>query len=318
MPSSKPIDPLILKATGWLQRLEASPQDATLRGAAETWRTESPEHALAWARAERTWRLLERIPFSKEQPRVGRATAAYHWLQTHRALAASLVTALAVAIIVPIWTGPHADFATRTAEIRQMTLEDGSRVDLGPRSALDVDYSSGRRAVTLLAGEAFFTVAPDAGRPFQVKSGDLTVTVVGTSFDVRMSADQLSVGVAEGIVEARYGLASDRPVRLMAGDQLSITRSTGAVRRSSVPPTEMGTWRSHQLSVENVPLREVVADIRRYSSAWIVFDDSHLADQQVTGFYDLRDPDRTLRLIVRPFGGKVRDVTPFVRVISGP
>lgn len=249
---------------------------------------------------------------------MGRARAAFHWLQTHRAMAASLVAALAVAIMIPIWTGPHADFATRTAEIRQMTLEDGSRVDLGPRSALDVTYSAGRRAVTLLAGEAFFTVVPDTGRPFEVKSGDLTITVVGTSFDVRMSADQLSVGVAEGIVEARYGRASDRPVRLVAGDQLSIARSTGTVRQSSVPPAELGAWRSHQLSVENVPLREVVADIRRYSSAWIVFDDSRLADQQVTGFYDLRDPDRILRLIVRPFGGTVREVTPFVRVISGP
>lgn len=318
MASSKPIDPLIQKATDWLQRLEASPHDATLRGAAERWRAESAEHARAWKRAERTWRLLERIPLSVGQSPAGRATAAYHWLRTHRAMAASFVAGLALAVMVPILSGPHADFATATAEIRQLTLEDGTRVDLGPQSALDVAYSADRRAVTLLAGGAFFTVVPNAGRPFEVKVGDLTVTVVGTSFDVRMSVDQLSVGVAEGVVEARYARPSDRPVRLMAGDQLSITRSTGTVRHSSVPPAELGSWRSHQLSVENMPLREVVADIRRYSSAWIVFDDGQLADQQVTGFYDLRDPDRALRLIVRPFGGKVREVTSFVRVISGP
>jgi len=318
MASSEPIDPLIQKATDWLQRLEALPHDATLRGAAETWRTESPEHARAWARAERTWRLLEQIPFSNEGPSRGRATVAHHWLQTHRAMAASFIVALALMVMIPMWSGPHADFATETAEVRRVTLEDGSLVDLGPQSALDVAYSADRRAVTLLAGEAFFTVMPNADRPFEVKSGDLTVTVVGTSFDVRVSADQLSVGVTDGTVEARYTRALDRPVRLTAGDQLSITRSTGTVRQSSVPPAELGAWRSHQLSVENMPLREVVAEIRRYSSAWIVFDDRRFADQQVTGFYDLRDPDRALRLIVRPFGGRVREVTPFVRVISGP
>ncbi len=67
-----------------------------------------------------------------------------------------------------------------------------------------------------------------------------------------------------------------------------------------------------------MPLGDVVADMRRYSGKWIVFQDGHLAAQQVTGLYDLRDPDRALRVLVGPFGGRVREVTPFLRIVSGP
>jgi transmembrane sensor len=49
-----------------------------------------------------------------------------------------------------------------------------------------------------------------------------------------------------------------------------------------------------------------------------VFADPGFAGQQVTGLYDLGDPDRALRILVAPFGGHVREITPFLKIISGP
>ena len=89
-----------------------------------------------------------------------------------------------------------------------------------PDSTLALSYGAGGRDVALLAGQAFFDVASLQGRPFRVRSGDVTVTVIGTAFGVRSSPPQLLDHVVEhGVVHEepsvaprRYLLRRDRPV----------------------------------------------------------------------------------------------------------
>jgi transmembrane sensor len=319
MPHSAPLDPLIEAATEWLLRLEAAPDDAALRAAAEAWRRESEDHARAWKRAERAWDMLAGPPESAPAVPAEAIAAKTGWFAGRGRIAAAV--SLVVVMLMVAGTqllGPRADFVTATAELRQIALEDGTRIDLSPQTALDATIAAGRRSVKLMSGEAFFEVAPDPSRPFEVEAGELTIKVVGTAFDVRMGAEALTVSVAHGAVEVRTAGSPMQPLGLTPGDQVTLDRKSGAVRRSRIPPEEVASWRGHQIFVESVKLGDVVEDIRRYSGKWIVFQDSRLAAQQVTGFYDLRDPDRALRVLVGPFGGRVREVTPFLRIVSGP
>lgn len=319
MPHSAPLDPLIEAATEWLLRLDAAPEDAALRAAADAWRGESEDHARAWKRAERAWDMLAgQTEAAPAVPRVVAATKTGWFAGRGRIAAFVSLTVVMLVVAGTLLIGPRAEFMTATAELRQVALEDGTRIDLSPQTALDATIDAGRRSVKLLSGEAFFEVAPDPSRPFEVQAGELTVRVVGTAFDVRMSAEALTVSVAHGAVEIRSAGSPTRPLGLTPGDQVTLDRKSGAIRRSRIPPEEVASWRDHQLFVESVPLGDVVADIRRYSGKWIVFQDRRLAAQQVTGLYDLRDPDRALRVLVGPFGGRVREVTPFLRIVSGP
>lgn len=320
MPPSVPLDPLIEAATEWLLRLDAAPDDAMLRAAAEAWRGESEDHARAWKRAERAWDMLAAAPpeVASAVAPAGVAAKAGRFTGRRRIAAAVSLVAVLLLVVGTQLSGPRADFVTATAELRQVVLDDGTRIDLSPQTALDVTYADGRRSVKLLSGEAFFEVTPDPSRPFEVEAGELVVRVVGTAFDVRMSEDAVTVGVAHGAVETRTVGSRMQPLGLAPGDQMTLDRTSRAVRRSRIPPDEVASWRGHQLFVEGVPLGDVVAEIRRYSGKWIVFQDSRLAAQQVTGLYDLRDPDRALRVLVGPFGGRVREVTPFLRIVSGP
>jgi transmembrane sensor len=317
MPPSDPIDPLIEQATEWLLRLDEESGDPALPAAAEAWRAESAEHARAWKRAERAWNQLALRPVAAEttSPTVAVASRARFAGKGRIAAAVSLVAVLLL-VAATMLSGPRADFTTATAELRQVTLQDGTRVDLSPQTALDVSFAGVRRTVKLLAGEAFFEVTPDATRPFEVQAGELAVKVVGTAFDVRMTADSLTVGVAHGAVETRY--PKSRALLLAAGDQVTVDRRSAAVRQGRIAPEEVASWRGHQLFVENASVEDVAADIRRYSGKWIVFQDGRIAAQRVTGLYDLRDPDRALRVLVGPFGGRVREVTPYLRIVSGP
>lgn len=310
-------DPNIDLALDWLLRLQASPSDGDLRAAAEAWRAENPEHARAWKRAERAWRYAagEQVALAQEMP-VSPAPPARRSSGKvgHAAALLGLVVALAIGFV--FW-GDRADYATATAELRPITLEDGTRIELAAETSIDVAFTAGGRAVTLLKGEAFFEVRPDANRPFEVKAADLSIKVVGTAFNVRLSRGSATVAVSEGIVETRQpGQAA--PTTLTKGDVVEVGRADGSVRQARISPDDVAPWRARQLIVHGAPLREVVADIRRYTGAWIIFDDSNLANQQVTGVYDLREPERALRLLVGPFGGTVREITPFVMMISGP
>lgn len=327
MTANEPLDPLIEEATDWLLRLEEESGDAGLRAAAEAWRQADPAHARAWVHAERAWRLLAtRKPQPALPPRAPPATAPASRLarvpapaRWAAAVAAALVALFAVLYLPPALTRLQADFATETAELRQITLEDGTVIHLAPLTALDVRFTADRRSVTLLAGEAFFKVVPDRARPFEVQARELSVTVVGTAFDVRISDVTLSVGVQQGVVEARSGFAaSPPPARLGPGDRFVVDRRNGYVRRTRVPPEEVASWRDHKLFVEGATVAEVVDELRRYRSGWIVFAGGGLADQRITGLYDLQDPDAALRILVGPLGGRVREVTPLLQVISGP
>lgn len=312
MSPGDPLEPMIEQATDWLLRLDDAPADAALRASAEAWRTADPAHGRAWDRAERAYRLMATSPANR--PR--RAAASRRWFA---GAAVALAACLLLLYVPGVLTHLRADIASGTAELRRATLPDGSVVELAAQSALDVRFSAERRSVTLLAGQAFFSVTPQAGRPFEVLAGDLAATVVGTAFDVHLQADATTVGVQHGIVQVR-SVRPEAPiaVRLGAGDQLTVERRGGAVRRSRVAPDEIAVWRDHRLFVEGATVGAVVDELRRYAPGWIVVADRSLAGQQVTGLYDLRDPDRALRMLIAPFGGQVREIAPFLKVVSGP
>jgi transmembrane sensor len=95
-----------------------------------------------------------------------------------------------------------------------------------------------------------------------------------------------------------------------------VDRGTGVMKKRAIAPSDIGAWRSGQLFVQDETIGSVVEQLQRYHSAWISVPDSYLATQRVTGLYDLRDPDRALRALVQPYAGHVRDVSPYLRVIS--
>ncbi|WP_421999600.1 FecR family protein [Reyranella sp.] len=331
MKTGGPADPLMREAIDWLIRLAEAPADAALRAAAEAWRGATPEHALAWKRAEKAWAWLgdpvpDRVapgrdaaavlPLPPTAPRRRRSAAGRRW---QAGGIAAIAAALLVLWLPSLLPGLRADVATATAELREVVLEDGSTVTLAPQTALDVRFTESRREVALLAGEAFFSVTADRNRPFVVRAAGLAVRVTGTEFDVRLLGDALDVGVKHGSVEVEAAATTaTAAVRLGPGDRLTVDRRSGTARRGSVPPEDVGSWREHRLFVEQATVAEVVEVLRRYRSGWIVLADDGLARRQVAGLYDLRDPDQALRILVGPFGGRVREVTPLLRIVSGP
>src|SRR5690606_29878165 len=75
----------------------------------------------------------------------------------------------------------------------QLTLSDGTRVWLNAATSVrfPAAFADSARRVEL-SGEAYFEVAHDAKRPFEVRSAGQAVRVLGTRFNVTAYADEPS------------------------------------------------------------------------------------------------------------------------------
>lgn len=306
--SNRAMDPTRLKrlddAAEWLLRM----QDPT-RTDSETndwlrWIDADPENLAEFERLQHDWSDLDTFkadelrltPEQKsallEQERndelaARRAARRFVPRPLHWALAAGVAaTAIALGTLQYMRTSAPgvAQQIAAAQTSRAATLPDGSRMILGEQSRVNMDFNGAKRRLDLSEGEAYFQVQHDKERPFVVHAGEISVTAVGTAFDVRRERDQITVTVEEGIVEVRSA-GGKQPVtwRAGAGYQLTYSTSKRTASFASVSPTAELAWRKGELAYVREPLGSVVDNLNRYSSRRIVIDDPSLAVLPFTG-----------------------------------
>jgi len=177
--------------------------------------------------------------------------------------------------------------------IHETMLPDGSKVELAPRSAIEVSYTDSTRLLQLNSGEGYFSVAPNKQRPFVVHVGDLNVRAVGTEFNVRRTDGRVVVTVTKGIVDVYPGAAEQasadmtRPgpgaVRVSEGNEVTWVTDSKAPMVASIDARHAATWRQGRLEYIQEPLSSVVADVNRYSARQIVIADKELGKMNFTG-----------------------------------
>lgn len=325
MDAERPTDDALEQAADWQIRLMEEPgaMDEFQR-----WLAADSAHREAWQTMQRLWGALEAVTPPTVSPRdlpvrpsipvavsTPRRSGPRRWAK----LAVACGLAALVVFIAPdaslYW---HSDYRTGIAQTREVTLSDGSRVMLGPDSAIRVDQGTTRR-VELLKGQAYFQVAPDAGRPFVAQAGELSVRVLGTAFDLQMDRSGTEVALEHGQVQAEN--ATDRAglqvsERLLPGDCLRVDWNAGAIERSRMDPHRVAAWRSQSLYVDDLPVADIVARLERYTPGWIVVADEQLNKRRISGVFDLRDPDRALLALAQSLNVPSRRITPLLNVLG--
>lgn len=319
------------EATDWFILLQEDPDDQELLRRLEEWRAASPLNAEAWLATRHTaevatamtpghaddWMpaVAARRARPMQRPRSRRPVP---WRRVGLSVVVAAAAACAAVALAPsMLLRLDADHMTETAEVRVLELQDGSKVTLAPSSAVTISFTSGERRLDLLAGQAFFQVTPNPARPFRVKAAAVETSVLGTSFDVRLDSDGVTVAVQEGVVQVDSSTAGRKASeRLAAGETVRVS-SRGTAERSAEAPQLVAAWRQGQLLSQDRPLREAVDQLRRYWGGTIILADDALGARTVTGVYNLGDPEEALRGIVQTHGGKVRRLTPWVLLVTG-
>lgn len=313
-------------ASQWLvERAEGlSPERAR---AFEQWRRADPRHAEALDRMEQTQALLTRLPFAADRladirrdadvhashPRPRSATA---WRALGGLAAAVAVAALAwwqwpARTLAPtsVSADPVLRYATASGGYERAVLDDGSTLELNADTEVRVDFTATERRVTLLSGEAHFTVSRDPERPFVVTAGSYSVRAVGTAFNVRFAPVEVEVTVTEGKVlvspkespPSGFEPAEHKPL-VTAGQRVVIAAGSvpSAQKVETVAPAAMRAalaWQERRLVFADTPLREVVLQFNQRNRTQLVLGDSALGDKLVGGTFASDNVDAFVRLL---------------------
>ncbi|WP_430436109.1 FecR domain-containing protein [Oceanibaculum nanhaiense] len=306
--SSGDIDPAILnEAAGWLVLLHSSEASARDLQDLERWRARSAAHEAAWQRAENMLGAFRQVP-----PKLGRDTLARLGSPGRRQLLR--LGLLAIAAPSAGWLGWHhlpwrewsADLRTATGEQKRFDLADGTRLVLNTASAVDIVFSPTERRLTLLAGEILITTAKDAsptGPRFILRTGQGSLSPLGTRFAVRQFEESTRLAVFEGAVEIRPA-ASGQAAILRAGEQTDFT--TIAIQPPA--PAEDALWERGMLLARDMPLGTLVAELARYHRG-LLRCGPEVAGLTVSGAFPVTDVPISLTLLEKTLPVRVGRAT---------
>ncbi len=199
-----------------------------------------------------------------------------------------------------------ADHRTGVGEQREITLADGSRVWLNTASAVNVRIDAQARTVELVEGEIFIATARDALRPFFVDTEYGRLQALGTRFNVQRQSGRTMLAVYEGAVEIRAINGATRV--LQAGQQAHF----GADDISTLGTADLAreAWTRGALVAGDIPLRQVVEELRRYRRGHLGVADE-VADLTVYGNFPIHDPDRVLRMLASALPIRIEQPLPW-------
>lgn len=275
------------------------------------------------------------MPWAPDSPERGQAP---HTTKSGRSRPAMLTTALALLMVCIVtfatllWhpragTVTSNTYATATGKVTTIALPDGSAVHLNTASRVTVTYGSNARIFQLSAGEAYFEAAPSPKRPFVVYAGRFAVRALGTAFAVHMLDSGVDLTVTQGQVElASFKTVPHDIARAVAsgtglpdkqtaetrysvsrGQHLTISPTVRLIEQIDAAGIEKRlAWRDGALIFDDDPLREVVAEIGRYTDTRIVIADPSISDVKIGGYFKVQDINSILGTLQENFGIDVK------------
>jgi transmembrane sensor len=284
------------EAAEWLLRLNEGDASEAEIDQWLRWCQTDGENLVAFEKLQQDWQDTAGFKSAPELlpvPRVGPAQRrrpgwSFGALRSSRAFpwAAAACLVLAISLGYQLFHRSTIREVLVAAKQEPTTLPDGSSLLLSAKAVAEVDFSGVIRDIVLRPdGEVFIKVHHDTARPFNVRAGDLTVTAVGTAFDVRREADRVTVTVEEGTIVAAAvgGVRGPTQWRVGAGYQVTYSAGLGSALVSRVDTQSALRWRDGELAYDNAPLEEVIADINRYSTVSVTVRDPKLLRLHFTG-----------------------------------
>ncbi|QIG79069.1 FecR family protein [Stakelama tenebrarum] len=300
-----PVDPVMAEATHWFVTLrDGADEDAWSQF--EAWCAADRRHAATYARLQRLWGASGGLDSLAGSIAPSRAIDRRTLLRGGAGAAAAVIAVLGGGRLM---LGPHpfAEYRTGPGERRVVTLADGSRAELSTATALALDFSPSRRRVRLLQGEAWFDVAADRARPFEVEAAGGVTRALGTAFAVAAKGNGARVSVTRHRVRVTLDDASRElgEGRMLEYGTAGIGESTGA------DPARLA-WRDGRLVFSGQPLGEVAAELDRWTGGWTVIPDERLARRPVTLMIGVEDADHGLEELADALPMRISRMTPFL------
>jgi transmembrane sensor len=301
-------DPTYAEAADWFARLHDGEISAEEILEWQRLMASKPPFAAAYARIEGVWNAIGEVrspalaaPEKAQNDPYDGSISVSEWLSTRPSTSSRwrtsglLAASVAVIAAATLWVFGAGSLSgtvlqTPAGQNQAFILADGSRLNLGANTHVEVTFEATARSINLSRGEAFFAVAKDPKRPFTVRAGGATATAVGTEFSVNRGPGQVVVAVIEGRVLVGSSAAandSERAVletkQLKAGEEILVNTGVAGSRGHLGEVTAGIGWQDGRLAFQSEPLSRILEDVNRYASKPILLDDPSIGDLMITG-----------------------------------
>jgi len=187
---------------------------------------------------------------------------------------------------------------------KEVVLPDGSIVWLNKNSSIEYPNNFTSNREVFLTGEAFFDVTKNNGKPFTVKTKELTVQVLGTRFVVTDYNDEKN---AEAVLETgKIKLKVEEKgevFTLQPGQMVTHNCENGETQLQNVDVHQFTDWIKNSLVFENTSMKNVITQLEKWYGIKIECTDEIILQTPVTITIDKEAKEEVLNTlqIVVPF-----------------
>jgi len=159
----------------------------------------------------------------------------------------------------------YYELSTPRGGTYKVSLPDGTVVWLNAASSLKYPgrFAENERVVEV-SGEAYFSVAPAANKPFKVVHAEQTISVLGTEFNLTAYADDegIKTTLMNGSIAVKSTVNDQPPTVLHPGQQAYLKQ--GVIGVQAVNPALYGAWKDGVFYFEDTPFDEMMRQIARW------------------------------------------------------
>lgn len=162
----------------------------------------------------------------------------------------------------------------------EVILPDGSKVRLANDTEMTYAEDFTAHRAVKLTGEAFFSVRSDRENPFTVETDKVSVTVLGTEFNMKAYPNdaQTVVSLASGSVEVK---GESGNVRLAPMEEFRYDNRTGLFEVAAFEPEKVDRWKTGTKELKDMSLREALRTVSDFYDKHLVVVGKLPEDQQI-------------------------------------
>ena len=223
-------------------------------------------------------------------------------------IAASLVILSLVSYVVWYYAAPRENQLEVVSKngVEKIILNDGSLVWLrGESKVMYYEKPDERARYTTFEGEALFEVAKDESHPFIVQCGDVKVRVLGTSFSIRTTVDQVELTVLTGKVNLSSA-ANSEGIDVLPQEKV-IYKSNGEFEKLTTNEQEITSITEntdYNMQFTNIGMGEVADRLESKFNVSIKLSNKSIRNCKITMDFTDQSLEKSLQLIT-----EVLDVT---------
>ncbi len=224
---------------------------------------------------------------------------------------ASIVILFVVSTII-LWRVNDINLSSRVQietinKIHKTTLPDNSKVILNKYSKVTYtkDFSKNNREINL-EGEAFFDLKHDSTIPFIIRTDEVFIKDIGTSFNVKSYKDSAFVKVYVMTGQIMFYSANNSGLSVFPGEIGIYDKKKHTFSKLKSTDSSVIKYIKRILVFEGNSLQSVVDQLNRMYVQKIVIVDPELKDREITVTFENENLEDIIHIIAETLGLRVR------------